>query len=152
MCVWIFSELFKLVAALLVLHASILPREILRKSTFSYITTKILLHLRKWTVILQRTLISNPFPNLDREAWCAAVHGAANIWTWLSNWTTTVIPKFTPGFKKYLWDFPGDSVVKTPHFHCRGHGFILGTKIPPAPWCSQRERKKEKARRHANGQ
>ena len=21
------------------------------------------------------------------------------------------------------WDFPGDPVVKTPRFHCRGHGF-----------------------------
>ena len=21
------------------------------------------------------------------------------------------------------WDFPGDPVVKTPHFQCRGHGF-----------------------------
>ena len=25
----------------------------------------------------------------DREAWCAAVHGAAKSWTRLSNWTTT---------------------------------------------------------------
>ena len=24
---------------------------------------------------------------LYREAWCAAVHGAAKSWTWLSNWT-----------------------------------------------------------------
>ena len=24
----------------------------------------------------------------DREAWCAAVHGVTNSWTWLSNWTT----------------------------------------------------------------
>ena len=24
----------------------------------------------------------------DREAWCAAVHGVATNWTWLSNWTT----------------------------------------------------------------
>ena len=24
---------------------------------------------------------------MDREAWHAAVHGAARSWTWLSNWT-----------------------------------------------------------------
>ena len=27
----------------------------------------------------------------DREAWCPAVHGTANSWTWLSYWTTTII-------------------------------------------------------------
>ena len=28
---------------------------------------------------------------MDREAWRAAVHGAAKSWTWLSDWTTTII-------------------------------------------------------------
>ena len=27
----------------------------------------------------------------DREAWRAAVYGAAKSWTWLSNWTTTAV-------------------------------------------------------------
>ena len=29
----------------------------------------------------------------DREAWCAAVHGVAKRWTWLSNWTTKLTSK-----------------------------------------------------------
>ena len=28
----------------------------------------------------------------DRKACCAAVHGVAQSWTWLSNWTTIAIP------------------------------------------------------------
>ena len=35
----------------------------------------------------------------DREAWCAAVHGIAKSWTWLSNRTTTMILKD----KDYPW-------------------------------------------------
>ena len=27
------------------------------------------------------------------------------------------------------WNFPGGPVVKTPHFHCKGHGFN-----PSSPW------------------
>ena len=29
----------------------------------------------------------------DRDAWCAVVHGVANSWIQLSNWTTTRLPK-----------------------------------------------------------
>ena len=27
----------------------------------------------------------------DGEAWCAAVHGVAKSWTWLSDWTTNIL-------------------------------------------------------------
>ena len=30
---------------------------------------------------------------MDREAWCAAVHGFTKSWTWLSNWITTTYCK-----------------------------------------------------------
>ena len=28
---------------------------------------------------------------MDREAWCVAVHGVANSWIWLSDWTERII-------------------------------------------------------------
>ena len=32
---------------------------------------------------------------MDRETWHAAVHGVAKSWTWLSDWTTTKMIKFS---------------------------------------------------------
>ena len=40
----------------------------------------------------------------DREAWHAAVHGVAKNWTWLSNWTTTMLFLLYHGqFTWILW-------------------------------------------------
>ena len=36
----------------------------------------------------------------DREAWRAAVPGLAHCWTWLSNWTATIVPL---GLKHVFW-------------------------------------------------
>ena len=43
-------------------------------------------------------------------------------------------------------DFPGGPVVKTLHFHCRGHEFDPGwrTKIPQATQCGQKKKNRLK--------
>ena len=48
---------------------------------------------------------------MDREAWCAAVHGVARSWTWLKDWTELIIMKIV------------SSVVHGPYFenYCSKH-------------------------------
>ena len=45
---------------------------------------------------------------------------------------------------KKCGDFPGDPVVKTPHFHCKEHRLIpgWGTKILYVLWPKKRKQKK----------
>ena len=43
---------------------------------------------------------------MDREPWCAAVHGVTKTWTQLSNWTTTIPYTYsTPFFDKLILYF-----------------------------------------------
>ena len=53
------------------------------------------------------------------------------------------------GSHKEIRDFPGVPVVKTPCFHCSGHGFVPGweTKILHATWHSHKKKKKKKERK-----
>ena len=63
---------------------------------------------------------------MDREAWQTAVHGVANSWTQLSNWTTTTIIKE---------GFPGGAIGKEPACQCRRHmkhGFY--PQVWKIPW------------------
>ena len=43
---------------------------------------------------------------IDREAWCAAIHGAAKSWTWLSDWTELNWKCFHSFFyhRPYSWE------------------------------------------------
>ena len=47
---------------------------------------------------------------MDREALCAAVHGVAKNWTWLSNWTEWVWNKFFT-LLTYLTHFPFSLII-----------------------------------------
>ena len=49
---------------------------------------------------------------IDREAWHAAVHGVAKIWTWLSDWTELPQLKKNILIRKMHWLAQGLSKVK----------------------------------------
>ena len=54
---------------------------------------------------------------IDREAWCAAIHGVANSWTRLSHWTELKISFLTQLFGHYLRAWQFTLLLRLSHIH-----------------------------------
>jgi len=75
---------------------------------------------------------------MDREAWCAVVHGVAKSWTWLGDWTemnwapsepssSSVIPVSTHRCR-HFWSLP------LAHVLIFGQFFLLPLTLVISPW------------------
>ena len=72
----------------------------------------------------------------NREAWYAAIDGAANSWTWLSKWTTTSLPNIVLGplwpilkIKGRLFFFFWNT-SKSCHSSKSSSGYLSQSKVP----------------------
>ena len=74
---------------------------------------------------------------MDRESWCAAIHGVAKSQTRLSDWTelnwTELLPKNSQS-KTRSWTFPGGPVDKNPPANAADTGSISGPGRSHMPW------------------
>ena len=66
---------------------------------------------------------------MDREAWCATVHGVTKSQTWLSNWTTaTTLPTIT--FPKPQSSLAGSAIAPSDNFY----SFLLQSILFSETW------------------
>ena len=96
-----------------------------RMRWFSGITDSMYMSLSKLLKIMK-----------DRKAWCATVYGIIKIWTWWSDWATTMSQNVLPGFSSMssmvlCLGFPGDTVVKNLPFNA---GDAFNPWVEKIPW------------------